>query len=249
MARSATYFLSDLHLGSRFLADPLEAEKRVVRFLDSISSDAEQIFLVGDILDYWFEYKYAVPRGYTRFLGTLARLSDSGVKITWLIGNHDIWIFDYLPKELGIRVIDGVLTEQIYGKNFFITHGDGVGKLPKKFRFIRSLFRNKICQKLYSGIHPRWTIPFAHGWSHTNRDSHPVPTPFQGENESLIEFSRKYLINHPDINYFIYGHRHILVQEPLTSTCQFIILGDWIDKFSYARFTTEEGLTLHQFQE
>ena len=144
------YFLSDLHLGAPYFSDNKVAEKRVVDFLDSVKDDADAIFLLGDILDYWYEYRYVVPRGFVRFFGKLAELSDRGIRIVWFIGNHDIWIFDYLPLELGIEVVDGYLVEELDGRKFFMTHGDGIGKLKPSFKVIRSLFRSKICQKLFA---------------------------------------------------------------------------------------------------
>ncbi|MCM1005379.1 MAG: UDP-2,3-diacylglucosamine diphosphatase [Prevotella sp.] len=248
-ARKATYFLSDLHLGAKYFASPLDVERRVVRFLDSIKENAEAIYLVGDVLDYWFEYKYVVPRGFVRFFGKLAELADSGVKITWLIGNHDIWIFDYLPNELGIEVIDGVLTREIQGRKCFITHGDGVGELPCMFRFIRAMFRNKICQKLYAGLHPRWSVPFAYGWSNQNRGTHPAPDPYEGKGqEALVKFATDYQTTHPDIDYYIFGHRHIMLEEEIPGGAQVIILGEWIDQCSYARMANGK-LTLHCYKE
>ena len=137
MAKRA-YFISDLHLGASYMATvQREREIMLCNFLDSIADDAESLYLVGDILDYWFEYRNVVPRGYVRFLGALARIADRGVKITWLIGNHDIWIFDYLPNEIGMRVVDGSLVEEIFGSRFYIAHGDGCGKRTLGFRFIR----------------------------------------------------------------------------------------------------------------
>ena len=239
--RTKTYFISDLHLGAKYFDNPLDAERKIVRFLNHIKDDAKALYLVGDILDYWFEYKYVVPRGYTRFFGKLAELSDSGIKITWLIGNHDIWIFDYLQNEIGIEVVDGYIERNIDGKLFFITHGDGVGQLPTLFKIIRSIFRNKICQRLYAAIHPRWTIPFALSWSKNSRKAAFEPEPYKGvDNESLIIFSKEYLKQNPNINYFIYGHRHILVNEPISKSCNAIILGEWINTFSYAIFDGNE---------
>lgn len=248
MPGRATYFISDLHLGARYFADPIEAERRVVRFLDSIREDAEAIYLVGDILDYWFEYRHVVPRGFVRFFGKIAELADSGIKITWLIGNHDIWIFDYLPNELGIEVIDGVLERCIQGKKCFITHGDGVGKLPFKFRFVRSMFRNKVCQRLYSGIHPRWSVPLAYGWSSQNRSTHPVASVYEGKGaEGLVKFAAEYSASHPGIDYYIFGHRHILLEEEISSGATVIILGEWIDLCSYARMS-EGTISLNRFE-
>ncbi|MCM1319713.1 MAG: UDP-2,3-diacylglucosamine diphosphatase [Muribaculaceae bacterium] len=249
MQKRATYFLSDMHLGAKYYANPREAEKRLVRFLDSIKHDAESVYLVGDVLDYWFEYKYVVPRGYVRFFGKLAELSDAGVKITWLIGNHDIWIFDYLPKELGIEVVDGVLIREIQGHKCFITHGDGVGEMSGTFRFIRGMFRNKICQKMYSWIHPRWTIPFAYGWSSKNRGIHPVPQPYAGKGEeALVQFATRYQAQHPDIEYYIFGHRHLELEETIPGGATVYILGEWIDACTYARMI-DGKLTLHRFEE
>lgn len=246
--KTKTYFLSDLHLGAKYYDNPIEKERKIVGFLDHIKHDAKAIYLLGDILDYWFEYKYVVPRGYTRFFGKLAELSDAGIKITWFIGNHDIWIFDYIQTELGIEVIDGSIERLIDGKIFFLTHGDGVGKLPTLFKIIRAVFRNKTCQKLYAMIHPRWTIPFALSWSNTSRQAAFEPEPYRGKNdESLILFAKQHHENNKNINYFIFGHRHILVSEQIAENCKAIILGEWISTCSYAVFDGIE-LTTHKWQ-
>ena len=242
-----TYFISDLHLGAPYFADSREAERRVVSFLESIREDADAIYLLGDILDYWYEYRYVVPRGFVRFFGKLAELSDSGIKITWLIGNHDIWIFDYIPNELGIRVIDGYLEEEIHGCKVYMAHGDGTGRQPAGFRLIRSLFRSRICQFFYSAIHPRWTIPFAYSWSRHSRatgreagqDWHPLL-------DNLTAFSKEYLAEHGDVRHFIYGHLHILKQVRLSEDCDLTILGDWISTFSYAALDADGTLTTHR---
>ncbi len=239
-----------MHLGAPYFPDSRESERRVVAFLDSIKEDAEAIYLLGDVLDYWYEYRYVVPRGFVRFFGKLAELADSGIKITWMIGNHDIWIFDYLPSELGIRVVDGSLVEYIYGQNVFMAHGDGVGEHPWTFRFLRSLFRSKVCQFFYSAIHPRWTIPFAYSWSrHSRATGRKAGQEWHPLLEKLESFSQTYLNKHPDINHFIFGHLHILKQEQLSSTCDLTVLGDWISTFSYAVMTQDGKLTLHKFSE
>lgn len=243
-----TYFLSDLHLGAPYFPDSRSAELRVVSFLDSIKQDAEAIYLLGDVLDYWYEYRYVVPRGFVRFFGKLAELSDSGIKITWLIGNHDIWIFDYLPNELGIRVVDGGIIEEIYGQKVYMAHGDGVGRQPQSFRFIRSIFRSKVCQFFYSAIHPRWTVPFAYSWSRhsrlTGRESGQEWHPLLANMEI---FSQEYLQQHPEIRHFIFGHLHILKQMSLTPDCDLTVLGDWISLCSYAVLSPDGSLTLHRY--
>ena len=264
------YFLSDIHLGAPYFPDSKKAERRVVSFLDSIKDEADAIYLLGDVLDYWYEYRYVVPRGFVRFFGKLAELSDRGIKIVWFIGNHDIWIFDYLPKELGIEVVDGSLTEEIDGHYFFMTHGDGIGKLPSTFKMLRRLFRNKFCQKLFAGIHPRWTVPFAYRWSDHSRHSSPLPSEEDAKRmlENITVFSRDYLVRHPEIDYFLYGHLHllerytvetdILVSDNLEggvinegdgevgrddnnkATAEIIVLGEWLSQFSYAYWNGEK---------
>lgn len=233
--RRNIYFLSDLHLGAGY-RDSREAELRVVRFLRSIADDAEAIYLVGDILDYWYEYRTVVPRGYVRFFGVLAELADAGVRIKWFIGNHDIWLFDYLRDEIGIDVVDGYRVEEIKGARFFITHGDGVGHLDTGFRMIRAIFRNRLCQKLYSGIHPRWTIPFALRWSsHSRKAGENVAVrEWKGRDEPLERFALDYLRDtDPGVNFFVFGHLHIMVDEPIAPHCRLVVLGDWISHFSY----------------
>ncbi len=240
------YFISDLHLGATYLKNPLDYEKRVVDWLHSVSDDVCQLYLLGDILDYWYEYRTVVPRGYVRFFGALAELADKGVKITWFIGNHDIWLFDYLRNEIGIEIIDGFIEREIYGKKFFLSHGDGLGKLKPTFKLIRCIFRNKLCQKLYSAIHPRWTIPFAHRWSSSSRNfSEEVPQLGNPEEESLIIFSKEYLSEHPDIDYFVYGHKHVLVDYIVAPQKHVVILGDWIHHFSFACF---DGTSLELYR-
>jgi len=232
------YFISDLHLGATYLSAPKTHEQRVVRFLESIADDAAELYLLGDILDYWYEYRTVAPKGFTRFFGTLGRLSDRGVKITWFIGNHDIWLFDYLRNEIGMTVVDGFSVRTILGKKFFLSHGDGLGKPAPMFKFIRAVFRNRICQKLYATIHPRWTIPFAHRWSAHSRDFANSNPRFEGEEkEPFIKFCREYLQQDPSIDYFVLGHRHILLDFPLgTQNSRMIVLGDWIHHFSYGVF-------------
>ncbi|MCM1370188.1 MAG: UDP-2,3-diacylglucosamine diphosphatase [Candidatus Amulumruptor caecigallinarius] len=248
------YFLSDLHLGAPYFPDSKAAEKRVTDFLDSVKNEADAIFLVGDVLDYWYEYRYVVPRGFVRFFGKLAELSDMGVKIVWFIGNHDIWIFDYLPSELGIEVVDGWKEYSLNGHKFLITHGDGIGKLKPSFKFLRRLFRNRLCQCLFSGIHPRWTVPFAYNWSrHSRKMDGPSPEDAKRMLANVEDFSKTYLEEHPDVEYFIYGHLHLLRDIPISSDhgsvrARIIILGEWIAQNSYARWDGAR-LTLHRYEE
>lgn len=238
------YFLSDFHLGAKYFKNPRESEMRVVRFLDSIKETAGEIYLMGDILDYWYEYRRVVPKGYVRFFGKLAELADNGVKIHWFIGNHDIWIYDYLPNELGIEVIDGIQIREILGKRFFLNHGDAVGERKASFRFIRSLFRNKFCQALYSMLPSCLTIPFAHNWSSHSRASEDGNTSYLSR---LSDFAKGHSVSHPEIDYYVFGHLHVVADEKVGEKARCIVLGDWIDKYSYAIFDGEK-MSIHYFK-
>ena len=231
MPGTKTYFLSDFHLGAKYIDNPRKQEQRIVSFFESIRNDAKEIYLLGDILDYWFEYRYVVPKGYVRFFGKIAELADSGIKIYWFIGNHDIWIFDYLPSELGVEIVDGSQIKQIDGKTFFIAHGDGLGDESRSFRMLRAFFRNRFCQRLYAGIHPRWTVPFALNWSRSNRVN-GEDRPF-GCDEPLQRFVTNYKEDQK-IDYFVFGHRHVAVDKSIGNNSRLIILGDWIKLYSYA---------------
>ncbi len=208
--RTHSYFISDLHLGARYISDPQAHERKIVRWLESIAPTARQIFLLGDILDYWYEYRNVVPRGFVRFFGTLARLADSGVEITWFKGNHDIWLFDYLRNEIGMQIVDGTLIRELDGHTFLMEHGDGVGKIPPSYRLMRATFRNRFAQWLYAAIHPRWTIAFAHGWSRKSRKSQPRPNPelLKKDIDRLQQFASTTLSTGQHIDYFVFGHLH-----------------------------------------
>lgn len=241
--RDLTYFISDLHLGARYIRDPKAHERLVVEFLHSIAPRARRLFLLGDVLDYWWEYKTVVPRGYTRFFGALAELADAGVEITWFKGNHDIWIFDYLPVEIGFTLRDGAMITEIDGKKFFLEHGDGVGDLPRSFKMLRSLFRCTTAQRLYSLLPPRLTIGFARRWSsHSRKAGGYAPAPENPEENSLVRFARDYNRRNPgeNIDYFVFGHQHIMLDTPVPPSSRVVILGDWISRFSYAVFDGHE---------
>ena len=163
------YFLSDAHLGSLAIPHGRMQERRLVRFLDEIKPTAEAIYLLGDMFDFWYEYHHAVPKGYTRFLGKLSELTDSGIEVHYFTGNHDIWAYDYLEKECGVIIHRKPLTLDLYGKTFFLAHGDGMGDPNKSFKIIRYIFHNKICQKLFTWLHPDLGIAFGLQWAKHSR--------------------------------------------------------------------------------
>lgn len=249
--RTKIYFASDAHLGARSHKDPLAVERKLVRWLDSIKADAKAVWFLGDMFDYWYEYKYVVPKGFTRFLGKLAELSDSGIEIHFFIGNHDVWMFDYLPAEIGATIHREPLTVDLLGKRFFLAHGDEVDNRSRSFQLIRWIFRNRICQILYSAIHPRWTFGFALGWSLNSRKKglkKATETAYQGESsEYLVQFAKSYLKTHPDIHFFIFGHRHIMLDLMLSRTSRILIAGDWMQYFSYIVWDGD-NLSLDQFE-
>ena len=245
------YFLSDAHLGARYITDKREHEGKLVAFLGSIKDDAAELYLLGDILDYWYEYKYVVPRGHVRFLGKLAELADAGMKIYWFTGNHDVWLFDYLATEIGLKVLKGNTLMEIMGKPFLLSHGDDVGYQKPMYRFTRWCFYNPVCQWLYAGVHPRWTYPIATGWSQKNRVTRP-----HNEEERLKEvccnrlatFCNEHATEHPEVRHYVFGHVHLARQVALGGDRTMTILGDWIDQFTYATFDGQE-VKLHKYIE
>ena len=246
------YFISDAHLGARSHANPLEVEQRLVRFLDSIADDAAAIWMLGDIFDYWFEYRYVVPKGFVRFLGKLATLADRGVEIHFLVGNHDIWMFDYLEKEIGATVHHDPVEVDLLGRRFYLAHGDGADDRSRVFHFLRWLFRNKVCQRLYAAIHPRWSGGFALSWSQHSREKGNEALEeqeYQGESgEYLVRFVKQYSEQNPDIDYYLFGHRHIMLDLMVSRKVRMMILGDWIQLYSYAVWDGE-AMMLMQFEE
>lgn len=241
------YFLSDIHLGARYFPDRRAHEAMVAGFLDSICADAEALVLDGDILDYWYEYRTVVPRGYIRFFGSLARLADAGVKIFWLTGNHDIWLFDYLRDEIGLTVIDGNLGLTVGDKKLLITHGDAIGKIDKGYAMLRSIFRCRFCQWLYASVHPRWTVGFAHNWSKSSRKAAEGGSKeFEGKmRENVMEAAEIFFSEHPDYDFLVLGHHHVVVDMEIVQKKRLIILGDWIEHFTYGelqdgRFTLKK---------
>ena len=231
-------FISDIHLGARYVTDHRAHEARIVDFLRREGSAADHIYLLGDILDYWFEYRDVVPRGYIRFFGELAALSDAGVGITWLTGNHDIWLFDYLRDELRIEVVDApYISREIGDSRFILAHGDRIGHASAGFRFICSVFRNRICQKLYAALHPRITVPFAKAWSDSSRSGKGEATETQRDNhiKILIGDADRLALDNPGTDIAVMGHHHIPLDTHLPqSGARLIVLGDWIDKDPYA---------------
>tara|TARA_Y100000766_G_C18894365_1_gene600200 strand:- start:885 stop:1622 length:738 start_codon:yes stop_codon:yes gene_type:complete len=232
--KDKVYFASDFHLGSPSHDESIEREKKICQWLDSISDDAKEIYLVGDIFDFWFEYKMVIPKGFERLKGKLANFTDQGIKIHFFPGNHDLWTFGYLEKELGLIVHKTPLITKIGDKTFYICHGDGLGNTDLKYKFLKSIFSSPICQWLFSKINPNTGIKLAQTWSKLSRKKGGQ---FNKEDlrKSLVKYSKEILTNN-DINYFIFGHIHEPIEIELSTKSKYINLGDWITHFSYLEF-------------
>lgn len=245
--RNKIYFASDFHLGTGTYASSRDREDRLVRWLDFIKADAAEVFLMGDVFDFWFEYKTVVPKGYIRFLGKLAELSDSGIKLWFFKGNHDMWMFDYFERELGATIISDELEIERNGKKFYLHHGDGLGPGDTFYKFLKGFFRSKLCQWLFARIHPNLGVGVANYWSAHSRivndkkeDSKP------GQQEWLVVFCRELLQTH-FYDYLVFGHRHLPLDIQLNDKSRYINLGEWVNASSYGVFDGE-AVSLKYFE-
>jgi UDP-2,3-diacylglucosamine hydrolase len=237
------YFASDFHLGLTVGSVPVEREKKIVRWLNEIAHDAGEIYLLGDIFDFWWEYKHVVPRGFTRFLGTIASITDSGIPVHFFTGNHDMWVSDYLSAECGMTIHTGPLTTSFNGKTFHLAHGEGLGSDDTGYKILLSIFRNKPMRRLYSALHPSIGVSIGHRWSLNSRLGKGIKLDFLGEEkEALIKYSKSILKNN-NVDYFIYGHRHLAMTYKLQQGQEIIFLGDWVKNCSFAKWNGKE-LTL-----
>jgi UDP-2,3-diacylglucosamine hydrolase len=235
------YFASDFHLGLPTGSPPLEREKKVVSWLESVAPDAKEIYLLGDIFDFWWEYKKVVPRGFTRFLGTVSNITDSGIPVHFFTGNHDMWVGDYLSEECGMIIHKSPLTVIFDNKKFHLAHGEGLGTESKGYKILLSIFRNKPLQAMYSSLHPSIGMGIGHKWSLSSRLGKGITKEFLGEDkEDLIRYAKSILEN-DNIDYFIFGHRHLAMTYNIRPDSQIVFLGDWIKKGSYAEW---DGQTL-----
>jgi len=242
------YFLSDFHLGAPDHETSLIREKRIVKFLDDIKNDAEVIFILGDLFDFWYEYKKVVPKGFVRILGKLAELTDSGITIYFFVGNHDMWMNGYFEKELNIEVFHEPKEFDFNGKKFLIGHGDGLGPGDHRYKMMKKVFRSKFSQTLFGMLHPSAGIGIADYFSRKSRattgsgDEH-----FLGDDKEWLIIYAKDMLEKKHVDYFIFGHRHLPIEYKLNDESVYINLGDWIKYFTYAVFDGENlSLKYHQ---
>lgn len=229
-----------MHLGLPNHEKSIVREKLFVKWLKEIKNDAEEIYLLGDIFDFWFEYKRAVPRGFTRFLGTISEITDSGIPVHFFTGNHDIWVFDYLPQETGMVIHKKPITKEFNGKKFYLAHGDGLGPYDKGYKILNKIFTNRFLQWMFARIHPNFAIKFAHTWSKSSRYSKGLlAEDYKGDDKEWLYLYAKSVLEKEHFDYFIFGHRHIPIVRDLSETSKFVNLGDWISNFTYAVFDGE----------
>lgn len=242
------YFISDVHLGLYPYNKSREREKKVVRWLESIKSDAGELFLVGDIFDFWHEHKRVVPKGFVRFLGKLAELSDAGVKINFFTGNHDVWAYQYLKDEINIDIHTNPIEREYSGKKFLIGHGDGVGPGDRGYKLLKWAFTNKFLQWCFARLHPNFSMWIGTAWSKSSRYSKGVVAEnFAGADKELQIIYANQVLKTNFHDFIIFGHRHIPWDLELSKNARIINLGDWIYSFTYAEFDGET-MALKQFE-
>ena len=235
------YFASDFHLGVPDHASSLAREKRIVKWLDSISADAQAIYLLGDIFDFWFEYRHALPRGFIRLQGKLAELRDKGLPIYFFTGNHDMWMFDYFEKEMGIVIYREPQVLEIGNKKVLVGHGDGLGPGDHTYKFLKKFFNSSICQWLFARIHPNLGIGIANYWSKQSRiSSTKMEEKFQGEeNEFLLTYCRE-LEKSTHHDFYVFGHRHLPLDLKVGENSRYLNLGEWVHFNTYAEYDGQE---------
>ena len=235
------YFSSDNHLGAPTKEKSFPREQKFVKWLDEIKHDAAAIFLLGDLFDFWFEYKTVVPRGFTRVLGKLAEITDSGIPVYYFVGNHDLWMNGYFEEELNIPVYHKPQEYTFNDKTFFIGHGDGLGPGDKGYKRMKKVFTNPLAKWFYRWLHPDWGVKLAQHLSVKNKIiSGDEDVKFLGEeNEWLVQYcKRKVEEKHRD--YFVFGHRHLPLEIEVGENSKYINLGDWITYYTYGVFDGEK---------
>ncbi len=242
---SKIYFVSDCHFGIPDYQSSLMRENKFVEWLDMAKADASEIYLLGDLFDFWFEYRTVIPRGYTRLLGKLAELTDSGIKIHMFTGNHDMWMFKYFPKELGIEITRKPIVKKINGLKMMIGHGDGLGPGDYGYKFIKKVFANKACQWLFARLHPNFAIGLGLFFSRRSRLSRgDIDWIYKGEGRERLILYAKEMLKKEHFDLFVFGHRHLPIDLKIGENSRYINLGDWLVHFSYAvldgqNFTTK----------
>lgn len=232
---SKIYFASDFHLGVPNDAASLKRERQIVKWLDLVLSDADELLLVGDVFDFWFEYKKVIPKGFSRLFGKLAEIADRGIQIHFFTGNHDLWLLDYFQKEFGIQVHTAPQVMTWDGISCFVGHGDGLGPGDKGYKRMKKVFTNSISKWLFRWLHPDIGVSIANSWSRSSRVHNKEKKTFLGPDKEWLMIYANKKLETSFHDYFIFGHRHVPIFQPLNNPkSTFVNLGDWIHHQSYA---------------
>lgn len=242
------YFASDFHLGAPDAATSLVREKRIVRWLDAVAHDAAAIYLLGDLFDFWFEYKHAIPRGFSRLQGKLVELTDAGLPITIFTGNHDMWMFGYFTQEMGIPVLRQEVSQRIGNQLFHIGHGDGLGPKDYSYKALKQVFASGVAQWLFARLHPNFGIGMANKWSRRSRlQNGKDDATYFGDEEWLLQYCRE-LETRCHHDYYVFGHRHLPLNVEVAPGSRYVNLGEWVNYCSYGVYDGNE-LVLRHFEQ
>jgi UDP-2,3-diacylglucosamine hydrolase len=234
------YFASDFHLGAPSLEESIDREKKVIEWLRTVKSNAQHIFILGDIFDFWFEYKYVIPKGFSRLMGEFISIRDDHIPITFFPGNHDMWMFDYFQSEFGISIYKKPSTLIINEKKFMIGHGDGLGPGDRTYKILKRLFENKVCQWAFRWLHPDMGYKLANHYSYKSRQKNLFKDDeFKGEKEWLLQYCRQ-IESEQHHDYYIFGHRHLPLDIKINEKSRYINIGDWIKAFTYGEYDGRE---------
>lgn len=239
MKKNKIYFASDFHLGSPNIEESHKREKIILKWLNEIGEQAKAIYLIGDIFDFWFEYKYVVPKGSIRLLGKLANLVDNGTEVHLLRGNHDLWMRNYLQQEIGVQIHHGniIITEQ--GKKILLGHGDGLGNGDLYYKFLRKVFTSPFCQWIFTRLHPNLSFYLAQSWSNNSRKKQKEKPLSDEQKNSLYQYCKEQQKNNP-VDYYIFGHIHLPLCIVIDKKAKYINTGDWLKHYTYAVLDNSE---------
>ena len=241
------YFASDFHLGVPDEQSSRVREHAIVRWLDFVKTDAKEIYLVGDIFDFWFEYNKVIPKGFARLQGKIAEIVDSGIPVYFFTGNHDMWMFDYFEKELGVKIYRDNIIRENFGMRVLIGHGEGLGPGDYSYKFLKKVFASTICQWLFARIHPNLGLWIADKWSRSSRIANDSKEKFLGEEQEWLAVYAKEVLLKEHFDYFIFGHRHLPLEIKLNDKSTYVNLGEWVHHRTYAQWN-EDGIVLKKFE-
>lgn len=227
----STFFFSDVHLGLEDTAQEKAKERRLLSFLDHVAEHGERLYIMGDLFDYWFEYKYVIPRGYHHVLSRLATLAEKGIEVRYVAGNHDFWLKDFFPQDLGIPVFTDPFGTEIHGKRFYLHHGDGLALKDTGYRILKKVLRSPVSIFFFSLLHPDITAPLARGSSRTSRQY--TGHKDYGETDGMVQFADAKITE--GFDFVVMGHRHVPLSHP-SGGGLYVNLGDWITYNTYAEF-------------